>query len=134
MKKLLIIPTIFLSLMMTSVAYAKWNKVAEDAVGGGSYYVDLERIKRHKGMVYYWQLSELLKPTKTGTISYKVYIEAECGRFRRRWLNFTTYKGRMGSGTVNSRSTTPQKDWTYPASDTNDEAILKAVCNHKTMQ
>ena len=131
MRKILILITFISSLIGSSVAYAKWTKVAEDAVEDGSYYVDLERIKRHEGKVYYWQLSDFSKPTKTGMISYKVYTEAECGLLRRRWLNFTTYKGRMGSGKVSSRSTTPQKDWTYPAPDTNDEAILKAVCNHK---
>ena len=46
MKKLLILPIIFLSLMMSSVVHAKWTEVAK-SVNGGTSYVDLERIKKH---------------------------------------------------------------------------------------
>ena len=53
MQKLLILPIIFLSLMMASVANAKWTKVVK-SVDGDTFYVDLERIKKHSGKIYYW--------------------------------------------------------------------------------
>ena len=46
MQKLLILPIIFLSLMMSSVANAKWTKVGKNA--HAIYYVDFEKIKKQE--------------------------------------------------------------------------------------
>ena len=83
---------------------------------------------------YFWQLTDRLKPTKTGTFSSKAYVEAECGRFRTRILNDMYYKGPMASGKINASSNTPDKDWRYPSPNSVKEFILKTVCNHKSMQ
>jgi hypothetical protein len=130
MQKLLILIT-FLSLMMASVAHAKWTEVAKNVVGGGTSYIDLERIKKHSGRVYYWMLGDGLKPNKYGVISFKVYSEAECGRFRFRNLSLTFYKGPMASGTIQSSIKIPEKEWRYPPPNSSSEIIRKAVCNHK---
>ena len=131
MKPLLIITTIFLSsLLMASVANAKWTEVVKN-VDGDTYYVDFERIKKHDGKVYHWSLADLLKPSPAGIFSSKIYNEAECGRFRFRWLSQKYYKGPMGSGTIGSSINTPKKDWRYPPPDSVAESKLKTVCNHK---
>ena len=96
MKKLLILTIFLSSLIMSSVAYAKWTEVSKN-VSGDTYYVDFERIKKHDGKVYFWRLNDYLKPTKYGDISVKIYDEAECGRFRYRSLSATFYKGPMAS-------------------------------------
>ena len=133
MKKLLVLPIIFLSLMLSSVAYAEWTKVAKNDIGD-RYYVDFKNIKKHDGLVYYWQLTDYLKPNKYGSISSKIYSEVECGRFRTRILNDTYYKGPMASGKINSSSNIPDKNWTYPSPNSVKASVLKAVCNHKSMQ
>jgi hypothetical protein len=115
---------------MTSVANAEWTEVSKN-VNLDTYYVDLERIKKHSGKVYYWELGDYLKPTETGTMSNKAYVEAECGRFRYRFLSQTYYKGPMASGKINVSSNTPEKDWYYPPPNSSSEDILKAACNHK---
>jgi hypothetical protein len=120
--------------MMASVVHAKWTEVGKSVVDGDTFYVDLERIKKHSGKVYYWQLGDFLKPTETGVFSSKIYNEAECGRFRNRILNSTLYKGSMASGEVFHSNNTPEKNWTYPSPNSMNEATLKAVCNHKSMQ
>ena len=130
MKKLLIITTFLSSMIMSSVAYAEWTKVVEN-VSGVTFYVDLERIKKHNGKVYFWELADYLKPDKHGVISAKTYVEAECGHFRFRWLNASFYKGPMGSLPLVLSNNTPEIDWKYPPPNTADEAVLKAVCNHK---
>jgi hypothetical protein len=130
MQKLLILPIIFLSLMMSSVVHAKWTQVDKN-VDGDTFYVDLERIKKHSGKIYYWELADYLKPIETGMISNKSYIEAECGRFRFRYLNSTFYEGPMASGTISSSDNTPEKNWRYAPPDSVKEFILKTVCNHK---
>jgi hypothetical protein len=129
MKKLLILTT-FLSLIMTSMAHAKWTKVAEN-VNGYTYYVDLEGIKKHDGKVSFWELADYLKPTKYGVLSHKSYIEAECDRFRYRDLSATYYKSPMGEGTISFSNNSPEKEWNYPPPSSSSEIVFKAVCNHK---
>jgi hypothetical protein len=52
MKQLLIL-TIFLSpLFMASVTHAEWTKVSEN-MSGHTFYVDLSRIEKHNGKIYY---------------------------------------------------------------------------------
>ena len=133
MKQLLILTTFLSSMIIPSVAHAEWTKVDEN-IEGDSYYVDFERIKKHDGKTYFWQLSDLLKPVRNGSISGKSYVEAECGRFRYRWLNQTYYKGPMATGEVNSSYNLPDKNWNYPPPNSVAETKLKAVCNHKSMQ
>ena len=63
------------------MAHAKWTKVTEDK-NGTTFYVDLERIRKHDGKVYFWELGDYSKPKDYGAHSYKVYNETECGRYR----------------------------------------------------
>ena len=129
MRKLFILTTFICSLMMSSMAHAEWTKVTENDTGDSSY-VDFERIRKHNGKVYFWRMSDYLKPTKRGVLSGKIYHEAECDQFRLRYLSGTFYKSPMGEGAINSSVNTPQKGWTYPPPESVFEVILKAVCNH----
>ena len=118
---------------MSSVAYAEWTKVSESE-NGPTYYIDLERIAKYSGKIYYWELADPIPYPKYGNLSSKIYIEAECGRSRYRWLNRAYYAGPMASGKIVASSDTPDKDWDYPKPNSVSEAALKAACNHKTMQ
>ena len=133
MKKLLILITLISPMIIPSVAYSKWTEVAK-SVAGDTFYVDLERIRKHDGKVYYWTLGDYLKPETNGVISAKIYAEAECDRFRYRWLSGTFFRGPMATGEVSSSNNTPDKEWNYPPPNSDSETVLKAVCNHKSMQ
>ena len=132
MKKLLILTTFLSSLIMSSVAYAKWTEVGK-SVNGTTYYIDFERIKKHDGKVYFWRLTDFLKPNY-GDLSARTYVEAECGPFRLRNLNYKFYEGPMASGKISTSKNTPNADWTYPGPGSVKEAIVNAVCNYKSMQ
>ena len=131
MRKLLILITFVSSLILlpTTSSYADWTKVAEN-VTGDSYYIDFERVRKHKGLVYYWQLSDYLKPTQYGTFSAKSYREADCVRFRLKYLSFVHHKQPMGRDTGDSNSP-KDPEWVYPPPDSVMEITLKSVCNHK---
>jgi hypothetical protein len=129
MKKFLILTAIVCSVVLSPVAHAEWTKVFK-SVDGNIRYVDFERIKKHDGNAYYWELIDLLKPAQTGMISWLSYVEVECGRFRFRELTTTYYEGPMASGTISSRNNTPA-DWFYPKPDTLAERLTKRICKHK---
>ena len=131
MKKLLILTTFLSSLMMTSVANAEWTKVAGNV--NASFYLDFERVRKHDGKIFYWELIDLKKPSENGNLSFKVYSEAECGAFRSRYLSHTSYKGPMGAG-ESLLDNNQTKNWYYPSPNSTNELVLKIVCNHKRMQ
>ena len=108
MRKLFILITFICSLMMSSVAHAEWTKVS--VTKSHLSYVDLDSIRKYDGRVHYWSLRNFHKPQKTGFTSAQIYIEAECGRFRFRFLNVVTFEGPFASGKVLLANDIPEKN------------------------
>ena len=130
MRKLtLILTTLIFSLMFSSsTSFAGWTGVSEN-VDGDTFYVDFERIKKHDGYVYYWVLSDYLKPL-LGDLSAKAYYQGDCKKFRYKYLSDSYHKGQMGGGEISLTSNTPDKDWNYPPPDSSTEIVLKVVCQY----
>ena len=97
---------------------------------GMTSYVDFERIRKVDGFVYYWTLSDYLKPTPFGDLSMKVYNQGDCKLFRFKFLSFSFHKEPMGIGTSSTTSNKPDKEWRYPTPNSSLETLLKTVCNH----
>ena len=55
MKYILLIST----LMFSAGSWAEWTEVSE-SVDGDKLYVDFDRIKKVNGLVYFWDLDDLL--------------------------------------------------------------------------
>ena len=96
---------------------------------GTTFYVDFERIRKHGGYVYWWDLTDYLKPTKDGDLSLKSYKQGDCKLFRYKYLSITESKEPMGGGTGDTPPVPEKyKDWVYPSPNTVNEYILKRVC------
>ena len=121
-----LLTVLVLSLLSTPV-FAEWKKVSENA-DGDSFYVDFERIRKHGGYVYYWDLLDYLKPTELGNLSGKSYAQGDCKLFRFKYLSFSFHKEPMGRGTGDSNSP-KNPEWIYPPPNSSMETILKSVCN-----
>ena len=133
MKKLLILVTFISSMIMSSVAHAEWTKVSKN-IRGMTFYVDFERIRKHGGYVYYWDLGDYLTPMGNfKNLSVINYNQVDCVLMRRKILTQIQYKGKMGTGQKQINNI-PDENWTYPPPNSSAEDILKAVCNHKSMQ
>ena len=127
MKKI-IFTLLFSTLVFSSPSYADWTKVST-SVNGNTFYVDFDRIRKHDGYVYYWRLSDYLKPTKYGVLSAKSYSQVDCKAFRYKRLSISYYTNSMGNGTP-STSDTVQTEWNYPPPNSAIEIILNSVCSH----
>jgi hypothetical protein len=126
MKKLILI-LLFSTVMFSSSSYAGWTKVSE-TVDGYTFYVDYERIKKHDGYVYFWSLTDYLKPSPHGIFSSKTYKQGDCKLFRVKGLSYVHHKQPMGSGTgISDNPKNPE--WNYPPPNSPIETILKQVCN-----
>jgi hypothetical protein len=98
------------------------------SVDGDIFYVDFERIRKHGGYVYWWGLTDYLKPTKYGDLSYKTYRQGDCKLFRYKSLTGVSHKEPMGGGTGDSYS--PENpEWVYPSPNSASETELKSVCS-----
>ena len=89
-----LLTVLVLSLLSTPVL-GEWKRVSENDIGD-TYYVDFERIRKHGGFVYFWRLSDYLKPTEPGSLSAKVYIQGDCKLFRLKSLSYSFHKEPMG--------------------------------------
>ncbi len=56
----------------------------------------MDIIKEHNGYVYWWSLSDRLKPSESGIMSGKTYVQGDCGVNRYKWLSIIYYKQPMG--------------------------------------
>ena len=129
MKKLLILTTlIFSTMMFSSTSFAEWTKLGE-SVYGNTFYVDIERIRKHGGYVYFWMLTDRLKP-KHGDFSHKMYHQGDCKLFRYQILSFSFHEEPMGRGTGDVQEPVKaSQGWKYPTPDSVDERMLKLVCS-----
>ena len=100
----------------------------DESENGNTYYVDFERMRKHDGYVYYWNLTDYLKPTSYGDLSSKVYYQGDCKLFRFKSLSYSFHNEPMGGGTGNAVNA-PDKEWKYPTPGSGHEVILKSVCN-----
>ena len=114
--------------MFSAASWAEWTAVAE-GVYGTKVYVDLERIRKANGMVYYWTIQDFLEPSSGGDLSNKVYYKADCKTMRTMRLSFSAYKTPMAEGTADDTWTPPEK-WLSAQPDSVLEIILQAVCAH----
>jgi hypothetical protein len=120
------ITLLFSTLMFASPAYADWERVSKN-VDGDTFYVDFDRIRTNGGYVYYWDLSDLLKPDKDGILSGKTYFQGDCKVLRYKRLSYIFHKQPMGEGSGETMSP-PNPEWHYPAPNSSGEYILKQVC------
>ena len=112
--------------MFASPAYADWEEIIKSE--GGTFYVDFDRIRKGgDGYVYYWDLTDYLKPSPSGILSSKVYNQGDCEVFRSKTLNVSFHKQPMGEGSGDTFSP-PNPEWDYPPPNSSAETILKKVC------
>jgi|LWDU01.1.fsa_nt_gi hypothetical protein len=124
MKKLLIL---LFSILISINSYGEWKGVAKN-FDGDTFYIEIDTIKEHNGYVYYWELTDYLKPTDTGTMSTKMYKQGDCGVNREKHLSFIFYEQPMGR--ASGETYNPPDKWNYPTPDSVGGIVFKYVCDY----
>ena len=122
MKKLLLL---LISLLISFNSYGGLTYFGDNA-DGDTFYIDIETIKEHGGYVYWWRMIDLVKPTKDGTMSYRMYKQGDCGVNRYKVLSFNLYNQPMGRG--NMEKITPPSEWNYPIPESVSGVELTLIC------
>jgi len=122
MKKLLIL---LFSILISFNSYGEWIEVTSN--DGSIYYIDKDSIKYHDGFIYFWELSDYLKPNSLGHMSGIAYKEVDCNLNRQQILSLNMFKMSMGRG--ESENINLDSSWYYPISGSVGEGILNYACN-----
>ena len=117
---------IFSTVMFSSISYADWSEMSR-GVDGDIFYVDFERIKRHKGHVYFSRMVNYFKPIQ-GYLSSKVCIQGDCKLFRLKYLSLSYHKKPLGGGAGDTKKY-KNPEWSYPPPNSSIEKVLELVCN-----
>ena len=128
MKKLVLLFVFSCStFIFPNVSYAEWIKVAENQ-SGDEYYLDFKQIRKSNGYVYYWQLTNYIKPNSEGNLSSTIYVQGDCNVFRYAYLSLSFHNKPMGKGYY-AQPFTPKFQWTYPRPNSVTNGVLKRVCD-----
>ena len=126
MKKLLIL---LFSLLISFNSYGEWTYITKER-DGDKYYIDNDSIKEHDGYIYWWGLTDYVKPTQSGDLSAEAYSEGDCGINRWRLLSIVFFKQSMGTGQQDILTPTGEHaNWFYPTRDRIDGILLNHACN-----
>ena len=117
------------TLLLFSVnGFAQNWKFVVQSEDGPSYYVDVDNIKKHNGLVYYWRLVDLIESTEYGGYSVIVKYKVNCVEEKQFRLNSTYYSQSMGEGRITDEFT-PNK-LLYPKPITIGYSVVKFVCKN----
>ena len=129
MKKLVAIFTLlFSTTTFISPAYAEWSSVAYN-IEGDHYHIDFSRIRKHDGNIYYWELLDLLKPSRHGFLSALTYKQGNCSKFGFKILSEQYFKTAMATGVADLTYSTPEENWRYPTPGSVNELVLTEICD-----
>ena len=124
MKKLLLI----FILLFSSPSYAKWTKITATEDPDRTYYIDVGKVKKKDGYVYYWELSDYLKPNEWKHMSSKTLMEGDCNIPRKARQIYANYHSQpMGNGSA-SMSSSEKLDWQYSVPNSVLERMLNFAC------
>ena len=113
--------------MFSSNSYAEWTKVGISADKIITYYVDFESIKEHDGYVYFWYLSDWLKPTEN-VFSITMYAQVDCKLYRVKILSTSFHTLPMGKGTTKTKNPS-NPEWSYPPPNSKNNGAVEQVCD-----
>ena len=130
MQKISFIFTLLFSIItFVSPSYGEWKFVIQNQ-GGSNFYVETDKLRKHDGNIFVWELVDFLKPDSTGYLSAGKYIQLDCKLLRFKYLSFAFYKQPMGNGTPEvSKPIKQLQGWKYSPPNTTQEYVKKFICN-----
>ena len=126
MKKITILLVIIFTFLFSTTSWGEWN-LGSESIRGNKYYYDKDRVRKSGKFIYFWELTDYLKPSEMGDLSIIKYSQLDCSIFRYKVLVFQTYKNSMGEG-EKTLDYNPPGEWDYPRPNTSTEIMYKKIC------
>ena len=128
-KQFFLFTLIFSLVICSSPSFAQWVKVGQND-SGYTYYINFKTIKKKNGFVYYWVISDYLKPDKWKDMSSKTLYEADCKYPKKERKIYATYHTQPFAKGEPSTVSPDTRDWYYPSPNSVMELMLEKVCNY----
>ena len=129
MKKLALVLILTVSVLFSSTCWGEWTRVARSGSGQDIYYLDFEKIKERKGLIYFQKLSDHLKPLRMGAYSSVNLVVIDCEKFLMKPLKWLGFEQSMGNGKVLSTDNMSKYTWVTPAPTSAWEIVSNKVCD-----
>ena len=126
MKKITLLLVIIFTFLFSTTSWGEWIYVTESVEGDKLYY-DKDRVRKNGKYLYFWELTDYLKPTEGGDFSVTAYTELDCSIFRFKTLTFQSYDKSMGKGEMKINFT-PKDEWGYPPPNSMVEVMFNKIC------
>ena len=123
----LVAPVLCAGLCCPLLAKAEWTKLDEN--DRATIYIDFERLQKNAQFATIWQLTDLKKRSKTGTLSNQVLMEFDCKGHKRRTVVFTSHNENMAEGKTIFKSL-KGGEWHPVVKDSVAEKMMHMVCEH----
>ena len=129
MKKITILLVIIFTFLFTNTSWGEWE-LGSEGVSGWKYYYDKDRVRKSGKYLYFWELTDYVKPSEDGYLSIIVYSELDCSIFRYKTLKYQFYNNSMGEGEIKHEGTPKgeQGEWRYPRPNTTYEIMYNKIC------
>ena len=127
MKKLFGI--LILGLLWCNVSFAEWKKFMENE-SGSTMYFDPDTVKKYKGHIYVWTLTDYLTPGSSGIYSNKIHMQMDCAQKKVKMITYVFYKDQMAKGEEDHTSEGSDK-WDSFAPNSVGEELLNYICKLK---
>jgi len=125
MKKITLLLVITFTFLFSTTSWGDWNYVTKNE--GYTFYYDKDRVRKSGKYIYFWGLTDYLKPDKDGDLSVTSYTQLDCSIFRYKDLKSLFYNKQMGEGEQTSDST-PKDEWRYPRPNSIMEFMGNKIC------
>ena len=76
-----------------------WKKIFEDTTSGNCYHIDVDRIEKHNGLIFYLLLTDLAEPFSGEYSSIRGY-QVDCAEGKQTVFIYASYSQPMGKGNV----------------------------------
>jgi hypothetical protein len=119
MKKITLLLVIIFTFLFSTTSWGEWSLVTENVDGDKSYY-DKDRVRKSGKYLYFWTLTDYLKPMGGDFLSVTRYTQLDCSIFR--------YKESSISFIIMIGEMTPREEWKYPQPESTLETLLNKVC------
>jgi hypothetical protein len=120
---------VLLGLLASGRAQADWTKF--DSVEAGTYYLDLDTVKKSGYIRSFWSILDYRLPQKTSRgmhyQSTRTHMEIDCRQKTVHILSFSMHAGPMLTGEVIDTQGI-MRDWQSIPPDTPLEKLHRAVC------
>jgi len=120
--------------MFSSSSFAEWKLISENSERGIEFYIDTSSIKKNGQYVYFWKITNRLKPNQFGDLSNKNLYELDCSIPRKtKDLYIAYFTGPMGTGKQageNTKEFLDTKGWNYIKPGSMLEPLAEYACNN----